>query len=73
MSDTQSRLDAYKAAELRILQAGFSVRLSERHRQEAELSEIRKAIRELEGQLAAEQGGHSSRGSLRHRTAVFNR
>lgn len=69
---TQTRLDAYLAAETRILTAGFSVRLSERQRQEAELASIQKAIKELEARLAAEQGRPASRGSLRFRTAVFD-
>ncbi len=68
---TQTRLDTYLAAEARILTVGFSVQFDIRRRQEAELSEIRKAIRELQAQLAAEQG--TSGGSLRFRTAVFNR
>lgn len=72
MSDTQQRLDAYKAAELRILQRGFSLRFDQRQRQEAELSEIRQAIRELEGKLAGEAGKSSSAGSLRYKTAVFS-
>lgn len=71
MSDTQQRLDDYKAAERRILQRGFSVRFDQRQRQEAELAEIRKGIRELEARLAAETGAAPSRGSLRYRTAVF--
>lgn len=73
MSNTQQRLDAYLAAEARILSAGFSVRLSERQRQEAELATIQKAIKELEARLAVETGGgSSSKGSLRYRTAVFS-
>lgn len=72
MSDTQQRLAAYKAAELRILQRGFSIRYDQRQRQEAELSDIRKAIRDLEAQLAAESGRPPSRGSLRYKTAVFS-
>lgn len=72
MSDTQQRLDAYKAAELRILQRGSSQRLDQRQRQEAELSEIRRAIRELEVKLAAETGASRSGSSLRYKTAVFS-
>lgn len=72
MSITQQRLDAYLAAETRILTAGFSVRFDQRQRQEAELGEIRKAIRELEAKLAVERGSGGSAGSLRYRTAVFN-
>lgn len=53
MSDTATRLDAYKAAELRILKAqrtGFG----DRSMQLAELEEVRKAIKDLEAQLAQE-------------------
>lgn len=71
MSDTQARLDRYIAAEARILTAGFSVRYDVRQRQEAELAEIRKAIKELEAKLSAEQGAPASRGSLKYKTAVF--
>lgn len=69
---TQSRLDAYLAAEARILSAGFSMRLGERQRQEADLAAIRAAIKELQAQLDAEQGRPRSGGSLRYKTAVFN-
>ncbi|MGV8959214.1 MAG: hypothetical protein ACOH1V_02345 [Stenotrophomonas sp.] len=73
MTTTQQRLDNYYAAEERILTAGFSVRLDVRSRQEAELSEIRKAINALESKLANETGKRSSSaGSLRYRTAVFS-
>lgn len=71
---TQQRLDNYLAAEARILERGFSLRLADRQRQEAELGEIRKAISSLQSQLAAEQGGKgSSHGSLRYKTVVFGR
>lgn len=71
MSTTQQRLDNYLAAEARILTRGFSTRYDVRQRQEAELSEIRKAIKELKNELAAQQGrGH---GSLRYKSVVFNR
>jgi len=74
MSTTQQRLDAYLAAEARILTAGFSVRLDLRQRQEAELAQIRAGIRELEARLAAEAAGVPSSGSsLRYKTAVFCR
>lgn len=74
MSDTQQRLAAYKAAELRILSSGADLRFDQRQRREAELAEIRKAIRELEAKLAAENGsGGSSASSLSYKTAVFCR
>lgn len=66
---TQSRLDAYLAAEARILSAGFSVQLDQRRRQEAELAEVRRGIRELEARLAGETRGA---GTLRYKTAVFD-
>lgn len=72
MTDTpaQQRLNNYLAAEARILTAGFSIRLDQRQRQEAELAEIRKGIRECQMQVAAEQGRHSNRSSLRSTTMV---
>jgi hypothetical protein len=72
MSDTQARLDAYLAAELRILAQGQSLRLSERQLQNAELETIRKAIVQLKRELAAESGAATG-GSLRYRTAVFGK
>ncbi len=70
MSTTQQRLDNYLAAEARILQKGFSLQYEARRRQEAELSDIQKAIRELKAELAAEQGTPRP-GSLRYKTVVF--
>ena len=70
---TQERLDNYLAAEARILTRGFSMRLGERQRQEAELAEIRKAITQLQRELSAQPGVGTGRGSLRYSTAVFNR
>lgn len=73
MSDTQTRLDAYKAAEARILTGGQSQRLAERQQQQAELAEIRKAIAQLESQLARETASLAGRGGLSFHTAVFCR
>ena len=73
MSITQQRLDAYVAAEARILVRGNSIRLGERQRQDAELETIRKAIVQLQGQLAREASTGAGGGSLRYRTAVFDR
>lgn len=70
MTDTQARLDAYKAAELSVLK-GQSVRYGERMLTLADLSEIRKAIAQLTAQLSAEQGRSISSSSLRARTVVF--
>ncbi|NLA68089.1 MAG: primosomal replication protein PriB/PriC domain protein [Gammaproteobacteria bacterium] len=70
---TQERLDAYLTAERKVL-AGQSVRFGERQLSYADLAEIRKAIIQLKAELAAESGQLGpSRGSLRFRTAVFNR
>lgn len=71
MSITQQRLDAYLAAEARILSAGLSVRLDIRQRQEAELAQVRAGIESLQRQLAQESG--AGRGSLSYRRVVFNR
>ena len=72
MTNTQQRLDAYLAAEARILTAGISIRFGERQRQEAELAAIQKMIPVLEAQLKAEQGVRTGPSSLRHHTVVFN-
>lgn len=72
MTNTQQRLNAYLAAEARILSVGLSIRFGERQRQEAELASIQKQIRELEAQLKVEQGVRTGSSSLRHRTVVFN-
>jgi hypothetical protein len=73
MSSTQERLDAYKAAEARILAGGQSLRYAERQLQQAELAEIRKAIAGLEAQLQRETAAAARRGGLRQTTAVFCR
>lgn len=73
MSDTQTRLDAYKAAEARILAGGQSLRYAERQLQQAELAQIRKAIDSLEAKLAAEGASLAGRGGLSFHTAVFCR
>lgn len=72
MTDTpaQQRLNNYLAAEARILTAGLSWRLDIRQKQEAELAEIRKGIRECQMQVAAEQGRRSSHSGLRGVTVV---
>ena len=73
MSTTQQRLDAYLAAEARILASGFSLQFNQRRIQEAELETIRKAIAQLQQQLAQEQAaaaGHA--GSMRYRKTVFS-
>lgn len=72
MSDTAARLAAYKAAELDILQAQ-QIGHGDRSLRMAELAEVRKAIKDLEAQLAAE-----NRAAAGHRGPVtlvggFNR
>lgn len=67
---TQARLDAYLAAEAKIL-AGQSVRFGERQLQRADLAEVRKAITGLQSQLAREQGATAGRGSLTAATVNF--
>lgn len=69
---TQTRLDAYLAAELKVLR-GQTVRMGERQLSLADLAEIRKAITALQAELAAGQIKAPARGSLRYRTPVFNR
>lgn len=71
MSIAQTRLDAYIAAEAKILARGASLRLGDRQKQEAELREIRLAISQLQGQIAREASTGAG-GSLKYRTAVFN-
>ena len=48
----QTRLDAYLAAELRILSAGQEGSIATRRRRDAELAEIRKAIGDLQNEVA---------------------
>lgn len=60
---TQARLDAYLAAEAKIL-SGQSVRFGERQLQRADLAEVRKAITGLQSQLAREQASAAGRSSL---------
>lgn len=71
MSQTQERLDAYIAAEARILARGQSTRFDVRQREEAELRTIRDAIAQLEAQLANEESAANGGGNLAYRTAVF--
>lgn len=68
MPTTQERLDAYYAAEQKILARGQRGSAGNYSRDNAELSEIRKAIASLQQQLAVERSGGSS---LRYTTAVF--
>ena len=56
MSDKATRLAAYKAAELRILQAQ-SLGKGDRTLQNTQLAEVRKGIAELEAQIAGENRG----------------
>lgn len=72
MSTTQERLDAYQAAELKVL-AGQRVRYGERDLTLADLAEIRKAISQLQQQLRVETATPGSGGSLSYKTGVFCR
>lgn len=73
MSSTQQRLDAYLAAEARILTNGFSLQFNQRRLQEAELETIRKTIAQLQQQLAQEQAASTGQpGSLQYRRPVFS-
>lgn len=60
MSDTATRLQAYKDAELRILQAQ-SIRDGNTERRNAELQTVRAAIKELQAELCAETAEASGR------------
>ncbi|MEM1191555.1 MAG: hypothetical protein AAGI72_23690 [Pseudomonadota bacterium] len=68
MSTTQERLDRYITAEQQILEAQ-EVRGDDTTHRMAELQEVRKAIKELQSQVARE----SSPRGLRHSLANFNR
>lgn len=72
MSDTATRLQAYKDAELRVL-AAQSIRDGNTERRNADLVEIRKAIKELESQLANEQAYAAGRIGPRIAVADFSR
>lgn len=69
---TQERLDAYLAAEARILKAQ-EVRGGDRVFRQAELEEVRKAIKELQLQLARETAAASSTRGMRFSVANLNR
>lgn len=56
MSSNAARLQLYLDAEARIL-AGQTVRFGDRELRRADLAEVRKAIAELSGAVAREQGG----------------
>ena len=60
----QSRLDAHLAAELRILSAGQEGTIATRRRREAELADIRKAIADLQAEIANLQGAASGQSRL---------
>lgn len=64
MSTTQQRLDAYLAAEARILARGQANRMGDLQAEQAELVSIQRAIAQLQAQLATEQravsGSHLS-------------
>lgn len=68
LETAQSRLDAYLARELAILSAGQEGSVGGRRRRDAELSEVRAAIKDLQTEIA-DLGG-SSDGSSRLITVV---
>lgn len=72
MSDTATRLQAYKDAELRILEAQ-QTRQGDRSRMNAELAEVRKGIRELQAQLQNEVAAASGTLGPRVMVADFSR
>lgn len=53
-SDAQARLDAYKAAETKLLTTGQAVKVFGREMTRADLAEIRRAIAELQRTVNAE-------------------
>jgi hypothetical protein len=67
---TQARLEAYEAAELKILR-GQSVRFGERQLQMADLAEVRKAISDLNAKLARERLAAQGASSLSYSVADF--
>ena len=69
---TQERLDAYLATELRILKAQ-EVRGGDRVLRQAELEEVRKAIKDLQLQLARETAAAGSKRGMRFSVANLNR
>lgn len=66
---TQTRLDAYLAAETKILK-GQEVRIGDKTFRKADLAEVRAAISQLQQQLAREQAGNRG---LRFSLANLNR
>lgn len=64
----QQRLDAYLAAEVRILAAGQEGTVATRRRRDAELAEIRRAISDLQTEVANLQ--NASTGLSRLHTVV---
>ena len=68
---TQTRLDAYLAAETKILK-GQEVRIGDKTFRKADLAEVRQAIKDLQIQLARETAAAAGSG-LRFSTANLNR
>lgn len=69
---TQSRLDAYLVAEGEILEAQ-ELRGGDRTYRMADLVEVRKAIADLQRQLAREQAATAGASTMRFRVANLNR
>jgi hypothetical protein len=70
-TDNQARLDAYLAAEAKIL-GGQVVRMGDRQLQRADLAEIRAEIKILQAVVAREQSAAAGRGG-RFSQADFSR
>nr|WP_320132341.1 hypothetical protein [uncultured Holophaga sp.] len=60
----QSRLDAYLAAEARILAAGQEGTMATRRRRDAELAEIRSAISDLQAEVSGLQDTAAGRSRM---------
>lgn len=64
LETAQSRMDAYLARELAILSAGQEGSVAGRRRRDAELSEVRAAIKDLQAEIADLKGSSDGGGRL---------
>ncbi|OQA33855.1 MAG: hypothetical protein BWY56_01974 [Acidobacteria bacterium ADurb.Bin340] len=64
LETARQRLASYLEAETRILTAGQQGSVATRSRRDAELAEIRKAIKELQAEVEALEGAASGSSSL---------
>ena len=60
LETAQTRLDAYLAREVAILSAGQDTAVASRRRRDADLSEIRAAIKELQAEIERLGAGGSA-------------